>query len=81
MSNTHSFDELPVARIGPLTAAGASTWEAIAQLATRVPVDRWAIVGGQMVSIHAALEGVEPPRVTDDGDVVVDVRAFGALLR
>lgn len=30
-----------------------------------------------MVAIHAALAGVEPPRVTDDGDVVVDVRVFG----
>ena len=30
-----------------------------------------------MVAIHAALAGVDPPRVTDDGDVVVDVRTFG----
>lgn len=40
MSNTQPSDELPVARIGPLTVAGASTWEAIPQLATLVPVDR-----------------------------------------
>ncbi len=70
-------NDLPVAHLGPLTVAGASTWEAIAQLATVVPVDRWAIVGGQMVAIHASLAGVDPPRVTDDGDVVVDVRVFG----
>ena len=70
-------DNLPVAHLGPLTAAGESTWEAIAQLAALVPMDRWAIVGGQMVAIHAALAGVESPRVTHDGDVVVDVRAFG----
>lgn len=68
---------LPVANLGPLTAAGASTWGAIARLATLVPVDRWAIVGGQMVAIHAALAGTAPPRLTDDGDVVVDVRVFG----
>lgn len=30
-----------------------------------------------MVAIHAALAGIDPPRVTDDGDVVVDVRTFG----
>ena len=70
-------EELLFARFGPLAKAGASTWEAIAQLSGLVPVDRWAVVGGQMVAIHAALSGVEPPRVTDDGDVVVDVRAFG----
>jgi hypothetical protein len=77
ISDTQPPGNLPVANLGPLTAAGASTWEAIGQLATLVPVDRWAIVGGQMVAIHAALAGVEPPRVTDDGDVVVDVRVFG----
>ena len=77
MSEIQPVDNLPIAHIGPLTAAGASTWEAITELATLVPVERWAIVGGQMVAIHAALAGVEPPRVTDDGDVVVDVRVFG----
>jgi hypothetical protein len=35
------------------------------------------VVGGQMVAIHAALAGVDAPRVTDDGDVVVDVRSAG----
>ena len=77
MSDIQPADNLPIAHLGPLTAAGTSTWEAITELATLVPVERWAIVGGQMVAIHAALAGVEPPRVTDDGDVVVDVRVFG----
>jgi hypothetical protein len=77
MSDTQPSDNVPVAHLGPLTAAGGATWEAIAHLAALVPVERWAIVGGQMVAIHAALAGVEPPRVTDDGDVVVDVRVFG----
>ncbi len=66
-----------VAEIGQLTAQGRATWEAIAQLAERVPIDEWVVVGGQMVAIHAALAGVDPPRVTDDGDVVVDVRGAG----
>jgi hypothetical protein len=75
-----------VAEIGHLTAQGRATWEAIAQLADRVPIDEWVVVGGQMVAIHAALAGVDPPRVTDDGDVVVDVRgalrqAMGAVAR
>lgn len=66
-----------VAEIGPLTAQGRATWEAIAELADRVSIDEWVIVGGQMVAIHAALADVAPPRVTDDGDVVVDVRGSG----
>lgn len=69
--------ETEIADIGPLAPAGQATWESIAQLASRVPCNRWAVVGGQMVAIHGALAGVEPPRVTDDGDVVVDVRSFG----
>lgn len=67
MSDTPPSANLPVAHLGPMTTAGASTWEAIAQLATLVPPDRWAIVGGQMVAIHAALVGVEPPRVKTEG--------------
>lgn len=77
MTDAQPSDNLPVAHLGPLTPAGTSTWEAIAQLANLVTTDCWAIVGGQMVAIHAALAGVEPPRVTDDGDVVVDVGVFG----
>lgn len=67
----------PVAEFGHLTAQGRATWEAIAELAERVSIEEWVVVGGQMVAIHAALAGVDPPRVTDDGDVVVDIRAAG----
>ena len=77
MTDSTGIDDLTVANIGPLAPAGRTTWESIAELADDVSGDRWAIVGGQMVAIHAAIEGVEPPRVTDDGDVVVDVRGFG----
>jgi hypothetical protein len=69
--------ELRTAYVGPLTSAGQQTWEAIAELAQAVPAEQWSVVGGQMVAIHAAVAGVEPPRTTDDGDVVVDVRVHG----
>jgi hypothetical protein len=65
------------ANVGPLTPAGRETWEAIGELAEVVPREQWAVVGGQMVAIHAAVAGVEPSRTTDDGDIVVDVRAHG----
>ena len=60
-----------------LTPAGRATWLALNELAARVPVNRWSVVGGQMVAIHAARFGVVPLRPTTDGDIVVDVRAFG----
>lgn len=71
---TGASETPPIADLGGLTSAGRSTWEAIHELSVRIPIDSWAVVGGQMVAIHAALAGVEPPRVTNDGDIVVDVR-------
>ena len=60
-----------------LTSPGRATWLAIRELAMIVPIERWSVVGGQMVAIHAARFGVVPPRPTTDGDIVVDVRAYG----
>jgi hypothetical protein len=60
-----------------LTPPGRATWVAIGELAALVPVEHWSVVGSPMVAIHAARFGVVPPRPTTDGDIVVDVRAFG----
>ena len=57
-----------------LTPEGAATWAAIADLASRVPIDQWMVVGGQMVAIHAAELDRNAPRPTTDGDLVVDIR-------
>lgn len=59
-----------------LHPASKATWTAIARLATATDTRTWAVVGGQMVAIHATVWGVEVPRATDDGDIVVDVRTF-----
>jgi hypothetical protein len=57
-----------------LHPAAYATWTAIARLVTATNTQTWAVVGGQMVAIHATVWGVEVPRATDDGDIVVDVR-------
>lgn len=59
-----------------LHPAAKATWTAIGRLATATDTRTWAVVGGQMVAIHATVWGVEVPRATDDGDIVVDVRTF-----
>lgn len=59
-----------------LHPAASATWTAIARLVTSTNIQTWAVVGGQMVAIHATIWGVETPRATDDGDIVVDVRTF-----
>ena len=40
------------------------------------PVDGWTLVGGQMVLLHGLLNGILPPRLSEDVDVVVDVRVI-----
>ena len=56
--------------------AAYESWTAIARLVASTNTQTWAVVGGQMVAIHATVWGVELPRATDDGDIVVDVRTF-----
>ena len=52
-----------IAPIGPLTESGPATWQAIAELVELVSDGSWAIVGGQMVAIHAALAAPRTPAV------------------
>jgi len=59
-----------------LHPAAYATWTAIARLVTATNTQTWAVVGGQMVAIHATVWGIEVPRATDDGDIVVDARNF-----
>lgn len=36
---------------------------------------KWTLIGGQMVLLHAIEHGTVPPQISQDGDVVADVRA------
>ena len=67
----------PIDLTPTLTPPGRATWLAIGELERLIGHDEWAVVGGQMVAIHAARLGVTPARPTTDGDIVVDVRAHG----
>ena len=46
-------------------------WRVLLDLAKIFPAG-WCLVGGQMVWLLAADHGVDPPRATDDVDLVVD---------
>lgn len=50
-------------------------WPRVFELATALPVERWALVGGLMVQAHALAVGVETVRVTIDVDVAVRIEA------
>lgn len=49
-------------------------WTFLLDLAERLTV-RWTLIGGQMVMLHALEHGRSPSQVSQDGDLVADVRA------
>lgn len=56
-------------------------WHVLMDLAEALP-RVWTLVGGQMVLLHALEHGHVPPQISQDGDVVADVRAApGAIGR
>jgi hypothetical protein len=60
-----------------LTPPGRATWLAIGELGRLIGNEQWAIVGGQMVALHARRFGLTPARPTTDGDLLVDVQTHG----
>lgn len=55
-------------------------WDVFLDLGERLRAD-WTIVGGQMVLLHALEHGVVPPTVSQDGDVIADIRSAPRSLR
>lgn len=54
-------------------------WHALLDLGKRLSVP-WAVVGGQMVLLHALEHGQTPPQISQDGDVLADIRADPASI-
>lgn len=48
-------------------------WPALLDLAAELP-QPWALIGGQMVYLHGVLAGRSPHRVTEDIDLIFDIR-------
>ena len=57
----------------PLAGAAAQVWPLLFDLAADQP-DGWVLAGSQMVIVHAAAHGITRPLVTEDADVLVDIR-------
>lgn len=54
-------------------------WHTLLDLGDQLDVP-WALIGGQMVLLHAIEHGQIPPQISQDGDVIADIRsAPGAL--
>jgi hypothetical protein len=68
-----------VIELPPLGAPVDALWNVLLDLGA-MPV-RWTLIGGQMVLLHALAHGQVPPQISEDGDVVADIRADQASLR
>lgn len=55
-------------------------WHILLDLNDRLDVP-WSLVGGQMVLLHALEHGEVPPQVSQDGDVIADIRAVPGALK
>lgn len=70
-----------VIELPTLPAPVDELWHTLLDLGESLDVP-WALIGGQMVLLHALEHGQVPPQVSQDGDVIADVRAVpGALTR
>ncbi|KGN33954.1 hypothetical protein N802_07875 [Knoellia sinensis KCTC 19936] len=58
----------------PLATPVDRLWHALLDLSERSTVP-WSLVGGQMVLLHALEHGQVPPQISQDGDIVADIRA------
>ena len=56
------------------------SWLGLLDVAADFP-NGWCLVGGQMVHLYCQERGFSPSRPTNDGDVVLDVRAQPNVLR
>jgi hypothetical protein len=57
----------------PLGALGTSLWHVLLDL--REATDGWTLVGGHMVLLHGLEHGPAPARISEDIDLIADVRA------
>lgn len=69
----------PVVSLPPLAAPTDELWHLLLDMAGTLTVP-WTIVGGQMVLLHALEHGQVPIQVSQDGDVVADIRADPAAV-
>jgi hypothetical protein len=61
-------------KLPPLAAPVDQLWHVLLDLGGEFTVP-WTLVGGQMVLLHTLERGQVPPQISQDGDVVADIRS------
>lgn len=64
----------PTIALPPLAQPVNQLWHVLLDLAATLRAP-WTLVGGQMVLLHALEHAQVPPQISQDGDIVADVRA------
>ena len=67
-------------RLPALPGYDADLWLALIEV-DRCAAREWTLIGGQMVLLHALEQGVVPPRVSTDLDVLVNARVVTGAMR
>jgi len=68
-----------VITLPPLPAPVDQLWDVLLDLSELdIP---WSLIGGQMVLLHGLEHGLTPPQISQDGDIIGDVRANPGALR
>lgn len=70
---------LPVVTLPALASPVDKLWHSLLDLG-ELPV-RWTLIGGQMVLLHGLEHGQVPPQISQDGDVVADIRTDPSCAR
>lgn len=68
-----------VIELPPLGPPINELWHVLLELEERLTVP-WSVIGGQMVLLHALEHGHTPPQISQDGDVIADIRADPASI-
>ncbi|MGQ0630280.1 MAG: hypothetical protein ACT4P1_04510 [Sporichthyaceae bacterium] len=69
----------PVIALPPLAPPVDQLWDVLLDLGDlEIP---WSLIGGQMVLLHGLEHGHLPPQISQDGDVIGDIRASPNALR
>lgn len=69
----------PVIELPALPSPVDELWHTLLDLGEQLTVP-WALIGGQSVLLHAIEHGQVPPQISQDGDVIADIRAAPTAL-
>lgn len=70
----------PTITLPPLGSPVDELWHVLLDLDETLAVP-WTLIGGQMVLLHALEHGQVPPQVSQDVDVVADIRAVPTAIK